>query len=211
MTAENTTSAVELVTNTTSDSNTTAAENTTTAENTTEAEDTTAAVDPTVNTNTIGRSTTAAQPTNTVRTSLRMDGKVADFESSGGADTFKSSLSTGLGLDAEQINIADYYEGSIFVIYDLTPKAGQSLDDLKSISNAAFSGDLDLGYPILDVATQKPGEEATTVVSGGEAQVSASGQTKESYVATLTIDDYKTFLCDKYKTGIDFKKEFETT
>ena len=101
MTAENTTSAVELVTNTTSDSNTTAAENTTTTENTTEAEDTTAAVDPTVNTTTIGRSTTAAQPTNTVRTSLRMDGKVADFESSGGADTFKSSLSTGLGLDAE--------------------------------------------------------------------------------------------------------------
>jgi hypothetical protein len=56
-------------------------------------------------------------------------------------------------LDLAQINIADYYEGSIVVIYDLTPKDGQTIDDLKSLSNTAFSGVIDLGFPILDVTT----------------------------------------------------------
>jgi len=43
------------------------------------------------------------------------------------------------------------------------------LDDLKDISAEAFSGDLDLGFPILDVATMASGEtEPTSIVSGGE-------------------------------------------
>jgi len=33
---------------------------------------------------------------------------------------------------------------------------------------------------------------------------------KEEFINSLTIADYKKFLCDNYKTGIIYKKEKET-
>ena len=67
--------------------------------------------------------------------------------------TFRTSLVAGLdGIEDSQVNIVDVREGSIIVTTDITPLDGQTLDDIKAVQAAAFSGGIGLGYPVINAA-----------------------------------------------------------
>lgn len=72
-------------------------------------------------------------PQNAVRTTLKLEGNFNEFISSGGKEKFVTDLATNLGLDTSQITIIDAYEGSIVLLYDITPAEDQSLDDITSL------------------------------------------------------------------------------
>ena len=67
-----------------------------------------------------------------------MTGDFASFDAAAEAN-FKDKLVSGLqGIEDSQINIVDRREGSIAVTYDITPKEGQTLDDVKAVQTTAF-------------------------------------------------------------------------
>lgn len=149
-------------------------------------------------------------PENSIRTTLKMEGSVDDFNGGGGKEKFVSGLAGSLGIDASQVTIRSVYSGSIVVVYDLTPAEGQSLDDLVNVHNDAIAGGtLETGYPVLDVATIRAGDtEPTTVMEGGVALATGdvrNGKTKEEYLGSLTMQDYADFLCSKLGVSLSFK------
>jgi hypothetical protein len=56
------------------------------------------------------------------------------------------------------------YEGSIVVIYDLSPNAGQTLAQLQESQARAFSRNIDLGFPIINVEALTFGNSAANVL-----------------------------------------------
>lgn len=67
-----------------------------------------------------------------------MTGDFASFDDAA-QTTFKGKLVAGLeGIDDDQVNIVNVKAGSIVVTYDITPKAGQTLDDVKNAQTTAF-------------------------------------------------------------------------
>ena len=61
-----------------------------------------------------------------------MDGNYNLFRNTDGQVTFINNLARSLNVDYSQIAIKNHYAGSIVIIYDLTPKDGQTREELKA-------------------------------------------------------------------------------
>jgi hypothetical protein len=74
-----------------------------------------------------------------VRTELKMDGTVDDFDAGGGASTFKNSLSSELGIDPAAVNILNVVSGSIVVTYDLVADDVEALQALAALQTETLA------------------------------------------------------------------------
>jgi hypothetical protein len=107
------------------------------------------------------------QPENTIRTTLTLDGTVTAFNLSGDNTTFTTTLSGALEINEAQVNMVQYYEGSVVIIYDIAPTDNQTLDALELLQFTAYEETITnetLGYPIMGVETLKFGDENVTVI-----------------------------------------------
>lgn len=73
---------------------------------------------------------TSEVPDNSVRTTLRMEGSPEAFEDPAYKEQWIKNLAESLGIDPSQISIGNVAAGSVIVVYDITPAAGQTMDDI---------------------------------------------------------------------------------
>ena len=149
-------------------------------------------------------------PSNAVRTTIKLDGDFDEFVSGNGQNEFIQNLALSLGVDYSQITIKNVYSGSIVIIYDLTPAAGQTREELRAEQNEAYSqGAVNLGADITDIETIDSDNDIAIVImeNGVQAEV-VNGLTKSEYLLTLSIDDYMYYLCSKAKISMNFRDLF---
>lgn len=116
-----------------------------------------------------------------------MEWTLEDFYSKGGTTAFVDRLAGSLGIHASTIKVVSVYQGSLVLNYDITVDDDDTsaLEAVKKKQTEQFAtGKLDLGAPILDVATSVVSNTASAtapppppepVVSDGV--VSATGYT----------------------------------
>ena len=70
------------------------------------------------------------------------------------------------------------------------------------------SGNMDLGYPVLDASTQKAGDEKSEpiIADGKVLYGKIDGMTYDEYIAQITIADVKTFLCKNMVVTLAYKE-----
>ena len=56
---------------------------------------------------------------NAIRTSLRLEGDIAEMQTEEAQTAFASNLAGAMGIDPSYVVIQSVYEGSIVVVYDL--------------------------------------------------------------------------------------------
>lgn len=56
---------------------------------------------------------------NSIRTSLKLDGDISEMQSDEAQASFKTNLAGAMGIDETYVDIQSVYEGSIVVVYDL--------------------------------------------------------------------------------------------
>lgn len=89
-----------------------------------------------------------------IETTLRIDTTLENFESIGGVDTFKNSLSQAINIDKSSIYITSIKEGSVIIDYTLTVETdGLSKLDLSQKQAEAYAAEVvEVGGPILDLS-----------------------------------------------------------
>lgn len=125
------------------------------------------------------------KPRDAIQTMVRMEWSLNEFYSKGGTSTFADRVSGSLGIHASDVKIVSVYEGSLTVNYDIVAPAGKDASYLKNIAKKQTeqfaTGKMDLGAPVLDVASVTASSTSTapsnappvSIISGG--MVSAPG------------------------------------
>ena len=87
-----------------------------------------------------------------------MEWTFEEFFAVGGTTTFVDRVTASLGIHASTIKVVSVYEGSLVVLYDLTPSDQESrtLEELRKLQVERFAkGLVDLGAPLLDVSADR--------------------------------------------------------
>lgn len=144
-------------------------------------------------------------PRDAIQTLVRMEWSVDEFFGAGGASTFAQRLAGSLGIHMSTVKVVSVYEGSLVVNYELAATEDEPLElaELVALQTQKFAtGGVDVGAPILDVATTKPpslqpagvsaaDQEPESLVKDG--QVTAEGFPSVVLVATAS-NTYSKFL-----------------
>ena len=105
-----------------------------------------------------------------IATTLRIDTTLENFESTGGVETFKVSLSKAINVDLSSIYITSVKEGSVIIDYTLTVETdGPPKLELSQKQAEAYAAEIvEVGGPILDIAMDLGDEPQQKIFEGGE-------------------------------------------
>jgi len=102
-----------------------------------------------------------------------MEWTLEDFYSKGGTTAFVDRLAGSLGIHASTIKVVSVYQGSLVLNYDITVDDDDTsaLEAVKKKQTEQFAtGKLDLGAPILDVATTVVSKKAPATAAPAKAE-----------------------------------------
>lgn len=93
-----------------------------------------------------------------------------EFFAKGGTTAFVDRVAGSLGIHASTIKVVSVYQGSLVVNYDITvdsdDDSGTALAAIKAKQTQQFAtGTMDLGAPILDVATTSVSSKAAATAA----------------------------------------------
>lgn len=138
-------------------------------------------------------------PRDAIQTMVRMEWTVDQFFDNGGTTAFVDKLAGSLGIHASTIKVVSVYEGSLAVNYELaaSKEETRTLEEIQALQTEKYAtGKVELGAPVLDVATRAPPSpggapvEAVALVSDGQVVAAGFPPITITVTSTNTLNNF---------------------